>query len=87
MLLKGVGGYHLMCDATNEEAVKKLRERKHRPSKPFAVMVKDMDMAKSFAHINEKEEALLSSKERPIVLLSTKHSRDSILKLLLIYHA
>ena len=74
LAIKGVGGYHLMCDATNEEAVKKLRERKHRPSKPFAVMVKDIEMAKSFAHINEKEEVLLSSKEKPIVLLSTKHS-------------
>ncbi len=73
LAVKGIGGYHLMCDATNEEAVKMLRERKHRPSKPFAVMVKDLDMAKSFADINEKEEALLSSKERPIVLLNAKH--------------
>jgi len=67
--IKGVGGYHLMCDATNDEAVRKLRERKHRPSKPFAVMVKDIEMAKELAQINTQEEALLISKERPIVLL------------------
>lgn len=70
--IKGVGGYHLMCDATNEKAVIKLRERKHRPTKPFAVMVRDMEMARELAVINDREEALLSSKERPIVLLQSK---------------
>ena len=70
--IKGVGGYHLMCDATNEEAIAKLRERKQRPSKPFAVMVSDMYMAEELAVISSKEEALLSSKERPIVLLQSK---------------
>ena len=75
--VKGVGGYHLMCDATNEEAVKKLRERKHRPSKPFAVMVKDLDMAKSFAHISKKEEELLTSKERPIVIVGERAPRPT----------
>ncbi|BAF72608.1 carbamoyltransferase HypF [Sulfurovum sp. NBC37-1] len=72
LAVKGVGGYHLMCDATNEEAVAKLRERKRRPSKPFAVMVKNMDMAHQLAVISSKEEALLESKERPIVLLNAK---------------
>jgi len=72
LALKGVGGYHLMCDATNEEAVRKLRERKRRPTKPFAVMVKDIQMARELAHINEMEEKLLISKERPIVLLYAK---------------
>ena len=71
LAVKGVGGYHLMCDATNEAAVKTLRERKHRPTKPFAVMVKDMEMAKQFARIDTAEEKLLRSKERPIVLLKT----------------
>jgi len=70
--VKGIGGYHLMCDATNEEAVSKLRERKQRPTKPFAVMVKDMRIAKKFGKINALEEKLLSSKERPIVLLQSK---------------
>ncbi len=70
--VKGVGGYHLMCDATNEEAVTKLRERKRRPAKPFAVMVKDMAMAHRLAIINDQEEMLLCSKERPIVLLRSK---------------
>ncbi len=74
LAVKGVGGYHLMCDATNEEAVRKLRERKRRPTKPFAVMVKDMRMARELAHINEMEEKLLISKERPIVLLNAQHS-------------
>ena len=70
--VKGVGGYHLMCDATNEEAVAKLRVRKHRPAKPFAVMVQNMEMARELAVISVKEEELLSSKERPIVLLQSK---------------
>ena len=74
LAVKGVGGYHLMCDASNETAVKKLRERKQRPSKPFAVMVKDGKMAKALAKISKKEEALLFSKERPVVLLASKES-------------
>ncbi len=68
--IKGVGGYHLVCDARNDEAVRVLRERKRRPSKPFAVMVKDIDMLKSIAKPNVKEEQLLNSNKRPVVLLA-----------------
>ena len=67
--VKGVGGYHLMCDASNAEAVSKLRARKHRPSKPFALMVKDISMARELVEVSAKEEELLSSAQRPIVLL------------------
>ncbi|WP_457597181.1 carbamoyltransferase HypF [Hydrogenimonas sp.] len=67
--VKGLGGFHLMCDATSEEAVARLRERKGRPDKPFAVMVKDMRTARRLARVQEREAALLQSKERPIVLL------------------
>ncbi|HIP18845.1 MAG TPA: carbamoyltransferase HypF [Sulfurovum sp.] len=74
LAVKGVGGYHLMCDATNEAAVAKLRERKRRPAKPFAVMVRDISRAKELAHINTQEEKLLRSKERPIVLLNAQYS-------------
>jgi hydrogenase maturation protein HypF len=70
--IKGIGGYHLVCDATNDGAVKLLRERKQRPSKPFGVMVKDICMSKNIASINEKEEALLCSNRRPIVLLKKR---------------
>ncbi|MCW8894353.1 carbamoyltransferase HypF [Sulfurimonas sp.] len=73
--IKGVGGYHLVCDARNEKAVKLLRERKQRPSKPFAVMVKDINMSKEIVHINAKEEELLSSNRRPVVLLG-KNERE-----------
>ncbi len=72
LAIKGVGGYHLVCDATNKEAIKRLRKRKRRPTKPFAIMVKDLEMAKELAYINEMEEELLTSKERPIVLLKSK---------------
>ncbi|MDQ7085626.1 MAG: carbamoyltransferase HypF [Sulfurovum sp.] len=75
--VKGVGGYHLMCDASNEDAVTTLRERKNRPTKPFAVMVKDTTMAKELAEINRHEEELLTSKERPIVLLDAKDYKNS----------
>lgn len=74
LAIKGVGGYHLVCDATNDEAVQRLRARKKRPSKPYAVMVFDIESAKSLAFINEKEEALLTAKERPIVLLDSKEN-------------
>ena len=76
LAVKGVGGYHLICDATNEEAVQKMRERKKRPTKPYAVMVKGMKMAKLLAKISKLEEALLISKERPIVLLDSKGNHE-----------
>lgn len=70
--IKGIGGYHLVCDAANDEAVRLLRERKQRPLKPFGVMVKDIYMSKKIALINEKEEELLCSNRRPIVLLKKR---------------
>ena len=76
--IKGVGGYHLICDSTNNEAIKKLRERKKRPTKPFAIMTKDIDMANKLAYINPKEKELLLSKERPIVLLDSKIEQNLI---------
>lgn len=72
--LKGVGGYHLICDARNEHTLAILRERKHRPSKPFAIMVKNIEMARELAEISKQEEESLLSKERPIVLLDAKES-------------
>lgn len=72
LAIKGVGGFHLMCDGSNDEAIMRLRERKIRPSKPFALMVKDIEMAEEFAFINEKEKELLVSRERPILLLKSK---------------
>ncbi|MDF1877338.1 carbamoyltransferase HypF [Sulfurimonas sp. SAG-AH-194-L11] len=77
--LKGVGGYHLVCDATNKSAINELRKRKRRPTKPFAVMVRDISMAKELAFISTKEEELLVSKERPIVIVQMKDkSSDEI---------
>ena len=70
--IKGVGGYHLVCDATNEKAVMELRKRKHRPSKPFAIMVSDIDEANKLAYISDTEKKWLISPQRPIVLLISK---------------
>ena len=67
--LKGVGGYHLVCDALQENAVQTLRQRKGRPRKPLAVMAGSLETAKQYVHISEKEEELLLSPARPIVLL------------------
>ena len=67
--LKGVGGYHLVCDALQEKAVQTLRQRKGRPRKPLAVMAGSLETAKHYVHISEKEEELLLSPARPIVLL------------------
>ena len=72
--IKGLGGFHLVCDATNEEAVKKLRLNKNRPTKPLAVMFKSIQEIKKVALLSQKEEALILSKERPIVIVSKKDS-------------
>lgn len=72
LAIKGMGGFHLMCDAFNEEALKTLRFRKNRPKKPFALMCKDVKSAKKLAFIDQKEEALLSGVLAPIVILKAK---------------
>ncbi|MDN5326220.1 MAG: hydrogenase maturation protein HypF [Moorella sp. (in: firmicutes)] len=72
--IKGAGGFNLAVDATNEEAVKRLRERKHRYEKPLAVMVADINMVRTFAEVSPEEEKLLASRRRPIVLLKKKGS-------------
>lgn len=67
--VKGLGGYHLACDATDAAAVCRLRQRKRRDAKPFAVMVKDVAAAEGLAELRDEERRLLESVERPIVLL------------------
>ncbi|MCS6847829.1 MAG: carbamoyltransferase HypF [Anaerolineae bacterium] len=67
--VKGIGGFHLACDATNDDALRTLRRRKGRVDKPFAVMVRDLAAARALAEVDDAEAALLTSKARPIVLL------------------
>ncbi len=70
--IKGLGGYHLACDARNALAVSALRERKYRKEKPFAVMVKDLEVARTVVELSGEAESLLTSVARPIVLASAK---------------
>ncbi len=72
LAVKGLGGYHLACDATNEHAVAQLRARKHRYDKPFALMVGDVATARTLCEVSDAEEKLLSSRRRPIVLLRAR---------------
>ncbi len=67
--VKGLGGFHLMVDARNEEAVHRLRQRKGREEKPLAIMVSSVEMAREVAEISETEARLLTGAEAPIVLL------------------
>jgi len=67
--VKGLGGYHLACDATDDAAVRRLRDRKRRWAKPFAVVVADVAAAERLCRVNAGERALLTGPERPIVLL------------------
>jgi hydrogenase maturation protein HypF len=71
--MKGLGGFHLICDATNLKPVDELRIRKHRDEKPFAVMVADLSSANCLVEIDPAEQALLTSPRRPIVLLTKQH--------------
>ncbi len=70
--IKGLGGFHLVVDATNDEAIIQLRKRKQREEKPFALMFPDLNMIKNYCEVSELEERLLKSSEAPIVLLKKK---------------
>ena len=69
--IKGLGGYHLACDAANPNAVDLLRARKKRSDKPFALMSFSLNEIKNYCQVSEEEEKLLSSPQHPIVLLTT----------------
>jgi len=70
--VKGLGGFHLACDATSGEAVATLRKRKYREDKPFALMALDVEMVREFCEVDEDEKNLLLSSPRPIILLRKK---------------
>ncbi|MDG5484027.1 carbamoyltransferase HypF [Mycolicibacterium gadium] len=74
--VKGIGGYHLACDAANERAVKELRIRKRRGDKPFAVMVADITTARTIAEIDDGSARLLSGAQRPIVLMPRRDDAE-----------
>lgn len=78
LAIKGMGGFHLMCDAFNEKALKELRIRKNRPKKPFALMCKDIKDIKKLAFLSDEEERLISSSLAPIVILKAKKNFDLI---------
>lgn len=71
--IKGVGGFHLACDALNHDAVLHLRKRKYREDKPFAMMAESVWEIKKYCHVSPAEEELLDSKQRPIVLLQRRN--------------
>lgn len=73
LALKGLGGFQLIADATSQGAVRRLRERKHRPHKPLAVMLADCDIASLYCHVSQVEQSQLTSSQAPILLL---HRRD-----------
>jgi hydrogenase maturation protein HypF len=73
MAIKGIGGFHLAVDATNDTAVLRLRARKHRYGKPLAVMARDISAARQFCHLTGEEEALLLTSAHPIVLARARH--------------
>lgn len=70
--VKGIGGFHLCCDATNKEAVARLRKLKNRPAKPFAVMLRDLNAVRRECEIPEHAEEILDGHQKPIILLKRK---------------
>lgn len=75
--IKGLGGFHLACDASNEQAVAELRRRKRRSNKPLAVMVRDLADVERLCHVNDIERSLLAGSIRPIVLLRRRAACES----------
>ncbi len=75
LAIKGLGGFHLACDATNNKAVEELRQRKGRAGKPFALMFADIKAVQKYCEVNDTERALLTGHEKPIVLLDVKPNK------------
>ncbi|MTI71468.1 MAG: carbamoyltransferase HypF [Firmicutes bacterium] len=73
--IKGIGGFHLVCDPKNEKVIKLLRKRKKRPDKPFAIMAKNIKKVKDICNVTRKEELVLLSEKKPIVLLKKKDKK------------
>ena len=80
LAVKGIGGFHLACDATNAVAVQRLRDSKQRYGKPFALMARDIDVIKRYAIITGQEEAVLRSAEAPVVILQKSRQATSGMK-------
>lgn len=76
--LKGLGGFHLICDAKNEKAIELLRARKHRKTKPFAVMYPSLEAVRQDCLISKEEEHLLCSAAAPIVLLKSRKNYEGV---------
>ena len=74
--VKGIGGFHLACDAKNEDAVMRLRQLKHRPAKPFAVMMRDLDTVKKNCVVTDLQEEIIKGHQKPILLLKRKEGSD-----------
>ena len=75
--IKGIGGFHLCCDATNETAVARLRELKRRPMKPFAIMARNMSAVRKECQVTEVQEEVLDGHQKPILLLERLDKADS----------
>ncbi len=75
--IKGIGGFHLICDSQNDRTIENLRMYKNRHTKPFALMCKNLEQIKQFAKISKKEEEILTSKEAPIVILEKLKIKNS----------
>ncbi len=76
LALKSLGGFHLVCDAQNRDALRELRRRKGRDAKPFAVMARDPAVVERYCHLNDQERELLTSPEAPIVILKRRPGTD-----------
>ncbi len=76
LAVKGLGGFHLVCDAYQRETIIKLRQKKSRPAKPLAVMCRDMDTVKDYCIVSHQEDELLKSYHAPIVLLAKKNKAN-----------
>lgn len=73
LAVKGIGGYHLVCDAKNSRVVNRLRQSKKREAKPFAVMAKNIEVVKKYCYLTAQEQDILSSPQAPIVILPRKN--------------
>lgn len=74
--IKGIGGFHLCCDATSQAAVERLRKLKRRPMKPFAVMAQDLETVKAICEVSEEQEKILTGHQKPILLLDKTEKVD-----------